>query len=323
MPKTKQVNLGATAQGMQPNQGGVSKAAPYYRMAKAKERRAIKSGQVIYRIIKELAARAANRLLVKLGLLSSYDSHVVDFKYTMSLIETHKRAYNRFLGTSMTLDKLKAVRNARNSSDHDDLSALAHNESGNFTVLEEFCSSLGDNSAATEVQRQWSHVQNGNFHVCLAFHFRFTVFYDNHVATCLCLIVYAVITIYLADSLYELRLQRYPHVLVPPPMDAYKNLLFFQTEQLKDVDYFGPGGARRRDKELLQECIDARLANRHSGHHATFAGWLNQLEDITRMLHVMGFGLRARAVETISQILITARRNGTLVTSSQFPSLFQ
>ena len=36
MPKTKQVNLGATAQGMQPNQGGVSKAAPYYRMAKAK-----------------------------------------------------------------------------------------------------------------------------------------------------------------------------------------------------------------------------------------------------------------------------------------------
>ena len=106
-------------------------------------------------------------------------------------------------------------------------------------------------------------------------------------------------------------------------MDAYSNLKFFKQEQRKNVNYFGLGGARRRDRELIKECLNARKQNRHSGHKETFAGWVNQLDDIIRLLDVMGFGFRARAVETIRQVLITARRSGTIVSSSQFPSLFQ
>ena len=319
MSKTRNVNLGAAGPS-QPNQGGLIKAAPYYRMTKAKERRATKAGQLIYRMEKELAAPAADRLLVRYGLLST--GVEIDFQMTMDLIKKLKTTRPRILGSYMTFNMLQLISNARNEADHDDLVALISNETGNFSVLRDFCGSLGDTNAAIEAQRLMNHAQNDDWQSALTFHFWFTDVYNDHVAHCLCMIVYAVIIIYLAVSLYEFRLTRYPLAIEPPPIDAYSNLKFFKQEQKKNVNYFGPGGDRRRDRELLKECLNARKQNRHSGHKETFSGWVSQLDDIIRLLDVMKFGFRARAVESIRDTLIVARRRGTIVSSTLFPSLF-
>jgi hypothetical protein len=304
----------------QPIPGVILKSPPYYPMARAQERRSIKIGQLIFWIIMEIVAPAANRLLILHGYLSA--GVQIDFQRTMFLIKKLKIAKPHLLA-SMSFQQLQLVSNARNDSHHDNLAALMINESVHVSILRDFCTSLREQQAAVDVQRLWNHARSGDFQSALSFNFRFTVLHDEHVSYCLCMIVYAVIIIYLAVSLYEFRLSRYPLAIEPPPMDAYDNLKFFQQEQRKNVDYFGPGGARRRDRELLKECKDARKQNRHSGHKETFAGWLNQLEDIIRLLDVVGFSLRAQAVERIRQVLITARRSGTIVSSSQFASLFQ
>ena len=305
----------------QPIPGGIFNSPPYYRtpMARAEERRSIKMGQLIFFIIMKIVAPAANRLLILHGFLSA--GVQIDFKMTMFLIKKLKEAKPHVLA-SMSFKQLKMVRYARNDSDHDNLTSLMLNESVHLSILKDFCTSLREQQAAVDVQRLWTHARSGDFQSALTFNFRFTVSYDEHVAHCLCLILYAVIIIHLAISLYEFRLARYPLAIQPPPMDAYSNLKFFQKEQWKNVDFFGFGGARRRDRQLIQACIDARMNNRHSGHKETFVGWVNEFDDIIRLLDVMRFGFRARAVESIRDTLIVARRRGTLVSSTLFPSLF-
>jgi hypothetical protein len=303
----------------QPIPGVILKSPPYYPMARAQERRSIKIGQLIFWIIMEIVAPAANRLLILHGYLSA--GVQIDFQRTMFLIKKLKIAKPHLLA-SMSFQQLQLVSNARNDSHHDNLAALMINESVHVSILRDFCTSLREQQAAVDVQRLWNHASSGDFQSAFIFNFRFTVAYDEHVAHCLCLILYAVIIIYLAVSLYEFRLTRYPLAIEPPPIDAYSNLKFFKQEQKKNVNYFGPGGGRRRDRELLKECLNARKQNRHSGHKETFSGWVNQLDDIIRLLDVMKFGFRARAVETIRDTLIVARRRRTIVCSTLFPSLF-
>lgn len=321
MPKTRKVSLGAAGQSP-PIQGGrVVKSPPYYPMARATERWVIKMGILIYVIEKKLAAPAANRLLVSRGLLST--AAQVDFQMTMFLIKKEKAIDPTFLGASMSYNKLQMISHARNDAAHENLASILINETAYLSVLREFCSSSGDNSAATEAHRLITHANNGNFQSALSFQFWFTGVYNDHTAHCLSVIVYAVMVIYLAVSLFEFRQSRHPLAIQPPPMDSYENLKFFQQEQWKNVDYLGPGGARRRDRQLIQACIDARMDNRHSRHQETFTDWVTQLDDIVRLLDIMGFNLRARAVENVRNTLITARRHGSRVTSGQFPSLFQ
>ena len=109
----------------------------------------------------------------------------------------------------------------------------------------------------------------------------------------------------------------------PPPMDLYKNLLYFKQELIKNINFLGPGGAARRDLELINACIQDRLDNRHSAHRATFSDWVNQLDDAIQLLNVFGERVRARDVETVRDTLTRARRTGALVTSTLFPMLFQ
>jgi hypothetical protein len=56
---------------------------------------------------------------------------------------------------------------------------------------------------------------------------------------------------------------------------------------------------------------------------ATFNDWETYLNDIINLLHVLGDKGRATAVERIRDVLIDARTNGTIVTDSLFPELFQ
>ena len=155
------------------------------------------------------------------------------------------------------------------------------------------------------------------------FCFTFTVVYDENVAFCLSEILYAVIIFYLAICMWERRSKDDPLAIEPPPIDAFANLMFFIEEQSKNVDYLAPGGALRNDAATLNGCMEARLKNRHSGHMATFNNWEIYLNDIINLLHIFGDKVRATAVEKIRHVLIDARTNGTIVTDSLFPELFQ
>ena len=325
MPKTKkQKNNSGGA--VIPRQGipgnGLVQPPPYHGLSKTKERRAIKLGQAYYRIIKRFAARAANRHLVKKGHPSAAKQDF-DFQKTMSIIKKKVQNNPLFLVSPMTGNQLQDVSKVRNYSDHDCLPELLIDEAAQFAVLKEFCNSVGDNSAAIDVQRICNSVSIHDFSAALNFSFTFTVVYDENVAFCLSEILYAVIIFYLAICMWERRSKDDPLAIEPPPIDAFANLKFFIEEQSKNVDYLAPGGALRNDAATLNGCMEARLKNRHSGHMATFNNWEIYLNDIINLLHIFGDKVRATAVEKIRHVLIDARTNGTIVTDSLFPELFQ
>jgi len=147
--------------------------------------------------------------------------------------------------------------------------------------------------------------------------------YDENVAFSLCEIIFAVISIYLAFEMYEVRKVRDPQAIDPPPIDSHENLTFFQQQQLADVDYLAPDGAIRGDTATLKASFAARIENRHSHHTKTFINWKMRLNDIIKLLDVFGATERARAVESIRDRLITAETNATVVTDSMFPELFR
>jgi hypothetical protein len=318
------VKVRASVAPQQPIPGGVVRnAVPHYRMARPRERRSIKLGQLIYLIIKFLAAPLANNMLVSSGLMPATRRLNVDFQATMRMIKDRKIADPSFLGPTMTLDKLQRVADARNESDHDDFTALFNNEAANLSVLKDFCTSLGNNGAALDVQRLTNDFNNGDYQSAFYFRFFFTPMYNEHVAFCISMIVFAVLSIYLATTLWEARQRMNPMAQYPPPMDLYKNLLYFKQELIKNINFLGPGGAARRDRELISACIQDRLDNRHSAHRTTFSDWVNALDDAIQLLNVFGERVRAREVEIVRDTLKTARRTGTPVTNALFPMLFR
>lgn len=220
-------------------------------------------------------------------------------------------------------NKLLDVSKVRNHSDHDGLPELLIHESAHFSVLKEFCKSVGNNLAAIDVQRICNSVKIDDFTAVLNFSFTFTAVCDDNVAFSLSEIIYAVIILFLAISMWERRWKDNPLAIDPPPINAHATLKFFIEEQSKKLDYLAPGGAIRNDTAILNGCMETRLKNRHSGHMATFNNWETYLNDIINLLHVLGDKGRATAVERIRDVLIDARTNGTIVTDSLFPELFQ
>lgn len=262
MARNRRQNRGAAQP--QPIPGGVIQGPVSYQpMIKAKERRAIQLRQVFYRIVKRFAAPAANGFLIANGKPSAgkIDS---DFQNTMMMIKKKVLANPKFLKKPMSTSQLLDVSIARNVTDHDDFPEIWNNETKHFSILKDFCESVGSPSAATDVQRIWNHIHKGEFIQALSFRFTFTPVYDENVAFSLCEIIYAVISKYLTFAMWDFRSRKYPLATNPPPIDAYANLKFFQAQQLLDVNYLAPDGAARDDTRILKESMNARIENRHS-----------------------------------------------------------
>ena len=301
---------------------GLVPSPPYYGMDQTREKRAIKIGQGLYRIIKRIAAPKANGFLVGKGLISAANTNL-DFQSTMDKMKKKALANPLFLVRPMTESQIQGVRDTRNKSDHEDYEHLLNNEPAHFSILKDFCQSVGSSSAAISVQRMCNLAQIDDWERVFTFSFVFTPIYEDNVAFSLCEIIFAVIEFYLAPEMYEVRKARDPQAIEPPPLDAHENLKFFRQEQMKDVHYLAPGGDIRDDRATLKGCRDARLANRHSGHTSTFLNWKTYLNDIIKLLDVFGATERARAVESVRDRLINAEINGTVVSDSMFPELFR
>ena len=301
---------------------GLVPAPPYHGMDDIREKRAIKLGQARYRILKRIVAPEANRFLVGKGLPSAANIDF-DFKKTMALIQKKVSADPYFLVRHMTESQLRDDRAARNEADHEDFQGLLDHESKHCSILKDFCECVGSNAAAINVQRHYNLAQIDDWPRLFSFSFVFTPTYDENVAFSLCEIIFAVISIYLAFEMYEVRKVRDPQAIDPPPIDSHENLTFFQQQQLANVDYLAPDGAIRGDTATLKGSFAARIENRHSHHTKTFINWKLRLNDIIKLLDVFGATERARAVESIRDRLITAETNGTVVTDSIFPELFR
>lgn len=319
--KKKGVNQQPTTQNRPPGvRQGV--ASPYHPLIKAKEILAIKHGQVLYRIVKRFAAPAANTFLISKGKMSAA-SVDVDFQSTMTIVKDEVKADPKFLVKPLTRNQLIMVSAARNEADHDNYPLLLNNAlTVHFPILKDFCESVGDQAAATNVQRLWNHVQNGDFSDALSFSFHFTTVYDENVAFSLCEIIYGIISSYLTFAMWRFRKTKYPLAVDPPPIDAYANLKLFKSEQLLNVDYLAPGGAKRGDTATLKASFDARIKNRHSWHTTTFADWETDLNNIIQLLGVLNDPGGVIEVTAIRDTLISARTNGTEVNSGLFPTLF-
>jgi transcription termination factor NusB len=76
----------------------------------------------------------------------------IDFQKTMKIIKRKVPNNPLFLVLPMTTSQLLDVSNSRSHSD-DCLPELLINKSSHFSVLKEFCKSVGDNSATIDEQR--------------------------------------------------------------------------------------------------------------------------------------------------------------------------
>lgn len=306
----KKVQTGRIVRGGKPGK-------PYTRMPAIQERKAFKLGQALYRTVKKYVAPAANAFLLSKGKISAAID--IDFKITMNVIKKEVKNDPKFLPRLISKTQLEKISMARNDTDHDDFASLYKRSDRHFSVLKNLCECIGNNVAAGDVQRIWDLVKQGDFKSALSFAFRFTTFYDDHVAASLSELIYGVIDKYLINAMWAFRDNT---EIGDPPIDAYANLKYFINEQSVDVDYLAQGGDARDDKKTLKLCMQARLKNRHGGNRKTFSGWKDDLDAIIRFLRVINDPDAAQEVEVIRDKLVAARTNNTEVTSDMFPTIF-
>ena len=174
-----------------------------------------------YRIIKRIVAPEANRFF-----LSPKDCHQWPKLISVSNQQwiKSKRKFLLilvFLAIQMTESQLQGVRDTGNKTDREDYEHFLNNEAAHFSILKDFCESVGSSSAAISVQKNVSFGPNWwlGSRVQLQLYVHASLWREC-ITFSLCEIIFAIIEIYLAPETWEGR-----KAIDPPPLDAHVNLI--------------------------------------------------------------------------------------------------